>query len=154
MKWEQFEVEARELPMIARNLLQSPGMALIGTIRRDGSVRISSSEVTIVDGCLYVGMMWTSHKARDLLRDPRILVRSAICSNRGDERELSLRGRALPVDEETTRRRFVTAARTPWRDRFHLFEVDIHEVALVEYGRGKQRVRVWPAGKDFVRTYG
>jgi hypothetical protein len=33
-------------------------------------------------------MMWQSHKALDLRRDPRIAVRNAVCSSTGDEGEL------------------------------------------------------------------
>ena len=49
---------------------------MLGTLRADGSPRISPCEVDLVDGRLCFGMMWQSHKALDLLRDPRLAVHS------------------------------------------------------------------------------
>ena len=99
-------------------------------------------------------MMWRSRKALDLRRDPRILVRNAICTNTGDEAEISLRGRAVEIHDPEVRRRFAEAVPTPWREpRFHLFAVDVESVALIRYGGGQQAVQLWPQGVAFQRPY-
>jgi hypothetical protein len=49
--------------------------ATLATLRRDGSPRISGTEVEFDDdGEIYLGMMPDSRKARDLLRDPRLAL--------------------------------------------------------------------------------
>jgi hypothetical protein len=89
------------------------GVMLIGTIRRDGSPRISNVDPCILAGELYLGMMWHSRKAVDLLRDPRILVRNPICSSTGEEVELSIRGRTIEIHDSEARKRYVSE-RTIW----------------------------------------
>lgn len=156
MTWQAFAAGAPEMAAFAQEQFAQSGVALIGTIRGDGSPRISCIEPCILDGTLYLGMMWQSRKALDLLRDPRIVIHNAICSNTGDESELSLRGRAQDVHDPEVRRRFVEAVeRTAWKEaHFHLFAVDIESAALVTYGDGEQSVELWPQGTAFKRPYG
>ena len=94
MIWEQFEAAAPEMAAVGRAQFEQSGVVLIGTLRKDGFPRISCVEPCILDGVLYLGMMWQSRKALDLLQDPRIAVHNTICTSTGDEVEFSLRGRA------------------------------------------------------------
>jgi hypothetical protein len=156
MTWLAFAAGAPEMAELAKEQFAQSGMALIGTIRSDGSPRISCVEPCILDGALYLGMMWQSRKALDLLSDPRLVIHNAICSNTGDERELSLRGRAQDIHDPQVRLQYVEAVeRTSWTGAdFHLFAVDIESAALVTYGNGEQSVEVWPQGTMFKRPYG
>jgi hypothetical protein len=157
MNWSSFAAAAPELAEFAVREFDRAGVATLGTIRADGSPRISCVEPCVLDGSLYLGMMWRSRKAVDLFRDPRLVLRNPICSNTGDEAELSLRGRAVEVTEPERRRRFVDAVaeRTEWREpHFQLFDVEIDSAALVRYGGGAQSVTLWPQGTSFTRTYG
>lgn len=154
MNWHQFEVAAPELAASWKEQLDDPGVALIGTIRRDGSPRISSIDPCIVDGELLLGMMWRSMKALDLLRDPRCVLQSPICTSTGTERELSLRGQAIEVLAPEARRRYVSV-RTSWREPYlHLFSLDIESAAKIQYGDGRQSVLLWPENRSFSRLYG
>jgi hypothetical protein len=154
--WRAFETDEPEMARFASEQFERSGMALIGTIRSDGSPRISSVQPCILDGELYLGMMWESRKALDLLRDPRLVVRNAICSNTGAECELSLRGRAIDVRDAEVRRRFVEAVSevTTWKEpHFHLFSIDVESAAFLEYGDGQQSVTLWPQGTSSTRPY-
>ena len=51
---------------------------MLGTIRRDGSPRISPVEFLIFDGEICLGMIWLSYKAQDLQRDPRCMVMNTV----------------------------------------------------------------------------
>ncbi len=155
MSWARLERAEPEMAALARQEFDKAHVALIGTIRRDGTPRISSVDPTILDGVLYLGMMWRSRKALDLLRDPRVLLRNAVATNKGDEVEVSLRGRVREIREPDERGRFIAAATTPWREpRFHLFAMEVESAALVRYGNGLQSVNVWPGGPEFERPYG
>ena len=81
-------------------------MVLVATIRRDGTPRLSPVEPFVLDGDLWLSMMWQSTKARDLLRDPRILVHSVITSRDGAEGEVKLRGSARDEPDPAVQRRY------------------------------------------------
>lgn len=154
MIWEQFEAATPELAAVGRSQFEQSGVALIGTLRKDGSPRISCVEPCILDGILYLGMMWQSRKALDLLHDPRLVLHNTVCTSTGDEVEFSLRGRAIEIRDPGVRRRY-RSERTSWQEPyFHLFSLDIESASLVEYGGGEQAVSVWPLGKAFRRPYG
>jgi Pyridoxamine 5'-phosphate oxidase len=154
MNWADLERGAPDLAGIARDEFARSGMALVGTLRKDGSPRISNVEPVVADGELYLGMMWQSRKAVDLQRDPRLVLRNAVCTNTGKEVELIIRGRAVAADDDGTRRKYVEHSDASWGERqFHLFAVEIESVALIRYGAGKQYVNVWPRGTEFSRTY-
>lgn len=154
--WGDFEAGAPDLAVAAREQFEHFGLALVGTLRKDGSPRISCVEPCIVDGGLYLGMMWRSRKAVDLLRDPRLVLHNPICTNRGDELEVSINGRAVEVHDSEVRRICADALeRTSWNDSpFHLFEIEIDSVGLIKYDHGEQLVKVWPKGTEFRRPYG
>jgi hypothetical protein len=155
MSWRKLEDGAPEMAAFWKEQTERHRVAVIGTVRSDGSPRISNVEPCVLDGELYLGMLWRSRKALDLLRDPRIVLRNAICTSAGDEGELSLRGRAAEVRDAEVRRRYLeaVAGKIAWQEPFHLFSVDIESAALVTYGRGLQSVRLWPQGTAFERSY-
>ena len=73
MTWGKFKSHSPELAALGEERFESTGLVLLGTLRKDGWPRISPVEPLIADGHLYLGMMWQSRKALDLLRDPRVL---------------------------------------------------------------------------------
>jgi hypothetical protein len=154
LNWQTFEEVAPEMAAVWKEQFErSGGVMLVGTIRSDGTPRISNVDPSILAGEIYLGMMWHSRKAVDLLRDPRILVRNPICSSTGEEVELSVRGRAIEIHDPQARRRYVSE-RTVWKEvRFHLFSVDIESVALIKYGGGEQSVKLWPQEIEYNRPY-
>ena len=154
MIWEQFEAAAPAMAAVGKAQFEQSGVALIGTLRKDGSPRISCVEPCILEGVLYLGMMWQSYKALDLLHDPRLVLHNTICTSTGDEVEFSLRGRAIEIRDSEMRRRY-RSDRTSWQEpHFHLFSLDIESASLVEYGHGEQSLKVWPSGREFKRPYG
>jgi hypothetical protein len=126
------------------------------TVRRDGTPRLSPVEPLVLDGDLWLSMMWQSRKALDLLRDDRLLVHSVVTTREGREGELKMRGQGVPVDDLVMRARYCDAVSAlGWRPEeptFHLFRVDIEDVTLIRYEQnGDQHVTRWPAGGEFVR---
>jgi hypothetical protein len=158
MHWSEFERGQSRMARLGREHLITPGVVLVATIRRDGTPRVSPVEPFLLDGDLWLSMMWQSSKARDLLRDPRILVHSVITSRDGAEGEFKVRGTARLESELTIRRRHAeaVAASLGWRpdlDRSHLFSVDISKVSYLSYdtASGDQHVAIWPPGSEFIR---
>ena len=97
MNWSQFKQSAPDLASLAEERFQRHGLVLIGTLRRNGWPRISPVEPLVVEGVLYLGMTYRSHKALDLLSDPRITVQTIVSNKDGTEGEVKLYGRAEDV---------------------------------------------------------
>lgn len=160
MDWSELEHAQPRLAELAQQRLIGPGVVLVGTIRRDGTPRLSPVEPLVMDGELWLSMMWRSTKAADLLRDPRILVHSVITRREGTEGEFKIRGTARAEDDPAVQRRYAdtVAASLGWEPepgRFHLFAVDIGDVAFIHYddASGDQFVATWPPGREFVRHH-
>ena len=71
MRWSELEHRQPRLAAKARERLVEPGVLLVVSLRRDGTPRLSPVEPYVMDGRLLLSMLWGSHKARDLERDPR-----------------------------------------------------------------------------------
>jgi Pyridoxamine 5'-phosphate oxidase len=159
MHWSDIEHSQPRLAGLARERAIDPGVVLVATIRPDGTPRLSPVEPYVLDGDLWLSMMWQSTKARDLLRDPRILVHSVITNRDGAEGELKLRGTVRADDDPVRQRRYADAVAAdlgwnPELGRFHLFAVDIGQVTFISYdpsGNGDQHVAMWPPAREFIR---
>ena len=78
MDWEEFKRADPELAALGEERIEATGLVLLGTLRKNGFPRISPVEPLLTMGRLYLGMMWQSRKALDLLRDPRCTVHSTV----------------------------------------------------------------------------
>jgi hypothetical protein len=72
--WAEFESANPEFAARLRELLESRKHLTMATLRRDGSPRISGTEIEFADGQLRIGSMPGAVKALDLHRDPRIAI--------------------------------------------------------------------------------
>src|SRR6184192_3641808 len=70
MIWREFEDAVPELARLGRRRFEATRVALLGTLRKDGSPRISPIEPYLVLDHLLLGMLSRSHKALDLMVDP------------------------------------------------------------------------------------
>jgi hypothetical protein len=142
VRWADLERDTPRLAQRAREKLIDPGVLLVGTMRRDGTPRVSAVEPLLLDGDLWLSMMWRSQKAEDLFIDSRILVHSIVTSRDGGDGEVKIRGRAVPIDDPGARLRYCDAVeQLGWRPvepTFHLFVVDVADVTAIP---GRCRVR-------------
>ncbi|MGH3237633.1 MAG: pyridoxamine 5'-phosphate oxidase family protein, partial [Streptosporangiaceae bacterium] len=92
------ELGAPEIARLGMARLSAARIAMLGTVRRDGSPRISPIEPYLVNGHLLVGAMTWSRKAADLRRDPRYVLHTTVTGPDSDEGELKLHGRAVEAD--------------------------------------------------------
>jgi nitroimidazol reductase NimA-like FMN-containing flavoprotein (pyridoxamine 5'-phosphate oxidase superfamily) len=95
-------------PTAAR--LHKSGLGMLGTIRRDGSPRVSPIEVAFHEGHLYIGMMPGSTKFLDVERDPRIALVTAIADKDDQGGEGKLFGIAARVTDPARAERILRAA--------------------------------------------
>jgi hypothetical protein len=133
VNWHEFRQAAPLLATLGLDSIQRFGLILLGTIRADGTPRISPVEPVFVDPHLLLGLMWRTQKALDLLRDPRCLIHSVVTNPDAGEGEFKLRGRAVelavgPYHELIRERWRLQAAR-----QLHVFSADIESAAFVSY---------------------
>jgi hypothetical protein len=165
MIWEEFKKRAPEFAALGEERFTGSGVILLGTLRKDGFPRITPVEAFIVDGHLYLGMIWQSRKATDLLRDPRCTIHNTLTQKDGTEGEFKLYGRAIEIADLEMRKRYCDTlfAQTGWKPEepaFHLFSIDIESAAFNRVEdeavvarrwlpeSGVQVVRRWKAGED------
>lgn len=166
MSWKKFKQEAPQLVEAAEGLFEKSGVVLLGTIRKDGSPRISPVEPIILDGQLYLGMMWHSFKALDLLRDPRCTVHSSVADRLAPDGEFKLHGQAIDVQDQDTRSRYGKALheKIGWdpedspdgsETKYHLFSIDIFSAAYFNVEGEARKVIRWRLGEsveEFIQT--
>ena len=148
--WGEFAAQDPELAVLGEAMFHRTGLALVGTLRRNGWPRISPVEPFIVDGQLYLGMMWRSVKALDLLRDPRCVVHSTVSDRHGSEGEFKVYGRAVDVTDPGERQRFADAVRAAIghsleETEFHCFAIAIESVAYSILEGEEFHRQVWRA---------
>ncbi|HEX2105932.1 MAG TPA: pyridoxamine 5'-phosphate oxidase family protein [Solirubrobacteraceae bacterium] len=138
--WSEVERQAPELSALARELLDAFRHKTLATIRRDGSPRISGTELEISDGELWLGSMWRSVKALDLLRDPRFALHSGSPDpDAGWRGDAKLAGRAEDVTAEGA--------------TSHRFRLDVTELVVVRLGDPPDHIVVesWHEGRGMSR---
>ena len=143
MNWAQFEGAAPALAGMGRERFERDRLALIGTLRADGSPRISPVEPYLVLDQLLLGMEWPTSKARDLLRDPRCALHTAVSDPDGADGEFKLYGRARLVDDEA----IVNGPYEAWwhgrrPEGYRVFWMDIQSAAFIGWDIEADQMRL------------
>ena len=129
--WSELTAAAPDLAARAKAAFDRSKHKTMATLRKDGSPRISGTEVDFRNGEAWLGSMPRAVKAQDLQRDPRVAVHSA--SAEPDEEagkmdpDAKLSGRAVEITDPDVVAEF--AADAP-PGGMHLFRLDITELAV------------------------
>lgn len=149
--WSEIEAQAPELTALARGYLDAFTHKTLATLRRDGSPRISGTEVSYADGELWLGSMWQSRKALDLRRDPRFALHSGSADPPGWTGDAKVAG---TVDEVTDPERIaaISGEKAP-PGPSHLFRADVAELVVVRLGDPADHIVIeaWHAGRGVTR---
>lgn len=140
--WADLETEAPELAAAVRACFAVRKHCTLATLRRDGSPRISGTEVQLADGAVWIGSMPGALKARDLQRDPRVAIHSpTVDPPEGDETswpgEAKLAGVAVEVPPDDP------------KDTSHRFRIDLSEVVHTRVDEKGQALLItsWHPGR-------
>lgn len=111
-RWKEFEAAAPEFATRVRSLLTSRKHLTMATLRRDGSPRISGTEIEFAKGQLQIGSMPRAVKAMDLRRDPRVAIHGPTedppsTTPAAWKGEAKVAGTAIEVEAEGPAHRFV-----------------------------------------------
>lgn len=124
--WKEIEESEPGFAACAKGIFDKQAHKTIATIRKDGSPRISGTELIFAEGRVFFGAMKGSRRAEDIKRDARIAIHSGSEDPPEWKADAKLSGIAVPIKNEETRKRITGK---DWD--FDLFEIDIREVAIV-----------------------
>jgi len=146
--WATFEAAAPQFARFVHARLDAHRHRYMATIRADGSPRIGGIELTIVDGELWVGGLDASRKFDDLRRDPRLALHSGSDDPPAFGGDARVSGRAVFVEDDAVKARFLEAAGGGPPGPFELIRVELEEVSTIEEAPSKDHlvVSVWRPG--------
>jgi Pyridoxamine 5'-phosphate oxidase len=149
--WARLEAEIPELVAQARAFLDAHVHKTLATLRRDGSPRISGTEVIFAEGELWLGSMWQALKARDLQRDPRFALHSGSDDPPGWSGDAKVAGRVEEITDDD-RKAAILGGKVP-PGPVHLFRAEIEELVVVGLNetRDKLVIESWHAGRGVTR---
>jgi nitroimidazol reductase NimA-like FMN-containing flavoprotein (pyridoxamine 5'-phosphate oxidase superfamily) len=152
--WKEVTDAAGELAADVQARFEATGLALLATLRQDGSPRICGVEPLFWDGDLWLGMMPKSRKSEDLRRDPRFALHSATADKELSEGDAKVSGRVVEVTDEEEQKRYlsrltdVTGNSPPLP--FDLYRAEVTEVSMVTLGEPRDHlvIRWWRPGEE------
>jgi hypothetical protein len=138
--WSAFEQEASDLAAEIRKRFQAAKTHVLATVRKDGSPRVSGSEVDFRGPDLSFGSMLGARKAKDLQRDGRC----AIHAHPYEGGDAKVAGVAVEVSgpEKVT----YTTGSEPGGD-LHAFRLDITEAVLTAVEGDELVITRWRQGE-------
>ena len=145
--WKAFEDEASDLAAAIRKRFDAEKTHVLATVRKDGSPRVSGSEVDFRGPDLSFGSMLGARKARDLQRDGRC----AIHAHPGEGGDAKVAG--VAVELSGPEKAVYTTGNEPPGD-FHAFRLELTEAALTAVEGDELIVTLWRPGegvKEFRR---
>ena len=142
--WTEFEAAVPEFAARVKSHLTSRKHLTMATLRRDGSPRISGTEVEFIGGELQIGSMPMAMKALDLQRDPRIAIHGPT-EDPPSGRPAAWAGEAKIAG---------TATEVQSDGPAHRFVIDINEAVLTHLNAAGDRLVVesWSAARG-LRTF-
>ncbi|MGH3312900.1 MAG: pyridoxamine 5'-phosphate oxidase family protein [Streptomyces sp.] len=147
--WADFRAAQPDFSDAVRRRFEDFTHHVLGTLRADGSPRLTGLETAFREGELWLGMMTGSRKALDLRRDPRF----SLYANPGPDTgmgggDVRVSGRAVEVTAPDELARYAAGApggEVP--ERFHLFRAELTEVMRVHIDDPHIVFEVWRPGQ-------
>ncbi|WP_278265869.1 pyridoxamine 5'-phosphate oxidase family protein [Nocardia sp. AG03] len=152
--WSQFTQEAPSIAALFLRRHQATGnLCLLGTVRADGSPRISPIEPMIFDGMLVLAGMPNTRKFDDLARDPRFCLHTATVDTKVTDGDAKLFGSVTDITDVTVHQRFAQKLfddsgfdiREETFD--HFFVADLTGASTVEVDDDHLDITVWKPGQ-------
>lgn len=135
--WQLFNDEAPQLAEVVQARLRAADTHVLASLRRDGSPRVSGTEVFASGPDLVIGSMDGAVKTADLHHDPRFALHTHPARDSADAK---LTGRAHEIAGVRALRGFGEQTRPPGKAR--LFRLDMTEVVITEVGDDQQNLLI------------
>ena len=140
--WQEVERAVPDLAKAVRERFAVRKHATLATLRRDGSPRISGTEVEFGKKDVVLGSMPGALKARDLQRDPRLALHSPTDDPQAGA-ESAWAGEAKLAGTAVERK--------PRKDGAHMFAIDVTEVVLTRVEGDRLVIESWHPDRGYRR---
>lgn len=152
ISWDDFAEAEPELATQVRSRFEAYGLAIMATIRADGSPRLSGIEPLFAAGELWLAMMPDGRKSDDLRRDPRLALHNATTDKAVAHSDVKVSGRVVPVTDPSAVSRFVAAAELatgapPPCGPFDLWRLELTEVIRITPDGDHLTIETWRPGQ-------
>ncbi len=143
--WNDFAASEPDFSRRVRELFTSHKHHTMATLRKDGSPRISGTEVEFADDGLALGMMGGALRITDLRRDQRIALHSSTADPNEDPAlwlgDAKIAGTAFEIEKRDD------------PPGSHRFLIDINEVVITRVGTPADHlvIETWHPGCGFRR---
>jgi len=137
--WAEFEAAEPDFATRVRKLMQSRKHLTMATLRRDGSPRISGTEMQFSGEHVQIGSMPRGVKSIDLLRDPRVAIHGP---THDPAKGGAWRGEAKIAG---------TAVEVASSGEAHIFQVDIGEVVVTRLNEARDKLVIesWSSDEGY-----
>ncbi|MGW5923550.1 pyridoxamine 5'-phosphate oxidase family protein [Nocardia fluminea] len=160
--WSQFTEEAPSIAALFQRRHQATDkLCMLGTVRGDGSPRISPIEPMIFEDMLVLAGMPNTRKFDDLARDPRFCLHTATVDTMVSDGDAKLFGTVTDLQDETVHARFAQklfddSGFDIRGEKFdHFYVADLTGASTVEVNDDHLDITVWKpgAGETVVRKH-
>jgi hypothetical protein len=154
--WDELTNQAPELAAAIERSFAGGKHKIMATLRRDGSPRVSGTEVSFFEGDVWLGSMPGAMKARDLLRDPRLAIHGPTVDETMALGDTKLGGRAAEITDPDVVARFLqqfkeeTGQSPP--EPFHLFRIELDEAVCTRVDGDHLVIDSWHQGRGVNRV--
>lgn len=139
--WSSFLADAPALAAAVRARFEANLHHVLGTLRPDGSPRLSGTEVQFEDGHVTLGMMPGSRKLSDVRTDPRVELHSAPLEEGLAEGDAKLSGHLVEI-----------AQSEPGHEGAGFFRVELALVSLVQVADDELVLQTWRPARGVSET--
>ena len=137
--WGEFESVEPEFAQRVRGLMSARKHLTMATLRRDGSPRISGTEIEFAENEMKIGSMAAAVKAQDLFRDARVAIHGPTADPPEDKPddwsgEAKIAGKAV--------------AQKSGNDS-HAFAIDVEEAVITSVAGDKLVIESWTPSRGY-----
>jgi hypothetical protein len=158
--WRELEAAGGEVGSLAtrvRARFEVTGLAIMGTLRSDGSPRVTGIEPIFGAGELWLGSMPGARKSADLRRDGRFALHAATVDKAVVEGDAKLAGRAVLADDPGAHAAVgaildESGGPHPEPGTYDLFRVDLDELGFLRPEGDHLVIEWWAEGAGYRRV--
>jgi len=137
--WGEFELAEPEFARRVRALMSSRKHLTMATLRRDGSPRISGTEIEFAHNQMKIGSMAGAVKAQDLFRDARVAIHGPTADPPQDSPEdwsgeAKIAGKAVADGSGSDS---------------HAFTIDVEEAVITSVSGDKLVIESWTPSRGY-----
>lgn len=152
--WSEFTQEAPKIATVFNRRHKATGnLCMLGTVRADGSPRISPIEPRVFEGMLVLAGMPDTTKFKDLARDPRFCLHTATVDTMVGDGDAKLFGTVTDLPDKEVHARFAqelfeeSGFDIRGMEFDHFYIADLTGASCVEIGDDKLAITIWKPGQ-------